>query len=213
MKKSAIVSKLLAVLAILISIPLLYEGISAALQRRRAEQSYLTAEAFVCDYSEVAGTGAKRHRTYYVLTYCYSVGEETYFITDELMLNALPPADYSREVLYDPAQPRNALMRGKTADSGKLLLGLLFLLVPAVMLFAQYLATHPHAARAVSLFEVLVGVVLAAVGLGAVYGMTGTLSLAAAFRQYGVAAAIPVLLILAGVFQTAKSLLGGSFSR
>ena len=73
MKKSIIAFKLLAVLAILISIPLLYKGISGAIHSHRAEESYVSAQAIVSGYQEVQSKGIRRHRTYYVLTYAYTV--------------------------------------------------------------------------------------------------------------------------------------------
>lgn len=55
MKKSIIAFKLLAVLAILVSIPLLYKGISGTIHKHHAEESYVSTEAIVSGYQEVQG--------------------------------------------------------------------------------------------------------------------------------------------------------------
>ena len=207
MKKSIIAFKLLAVLAILISIPLLYRGVSGAMRNHYAKESYVSTEAFVSSYQEVQGKGSKRHRTYYVLTYAYTVEGEVYYFTDDLRLNSLPPANYFREIRYDPANPENALLVGKSGSAASLLAGLMFLLIPAIMLFGWLIVTDRLHIRAENIFDVSIGLVMTVIGFGTIYGMTGTLSIITAFKEYSFIILIPLLMITAGVYQTIKSVL------
>lgn len=207
MKKSIIAFKLLTVLAILISIPLLYKGISRAIQNHHAEENYILTEAVVSGYQEIQGKGSDRHRTYYSLTYTYTVEGEVYYIADELMVHTLPPAGHSREIRYDPANPENALLVGKSGSTASLLAGLMFLLIPAIMFFGWLIATDRLHIRAEYIFDVSIGLVMTVIGFGTIYGMTGTLSIITAFKEYSFIIIIPLLMIIAGVYQTIKSVL------
>lgn len=207
MKKAIIAFKLLAVLSILISIPLLYEGISGAIQNHHAEDSYILTEAIVSGYQEVQGKGSDRHRTYYSLTYAYTVEGEVYYIADDLMVHTLPPANYTREVRYDPMNPENALLVGKSGTSTSLLAGLMFLLIPAIMLFGWLIVTDRLHIRPENIFDVSIGLVMTVIGFGTIYGMTGTLSIITAFKEYNFIIIIPLLMIIAGIYQTIKSVI------
>ena len=202
MKKSIIAFKLLAVLAILISIPLLYKGISGALRNHHAQESYVSTDAIVCGYKEVQSKRTKRHRTYYALTYAYTVDEKDY-----LLLKSLPPANYTREIRYDPTNPENAIFVGKSGSSASLLAGLMFLLIPAIMLFGWLIVTNRIRFGAANIFDICIGLVMAIIGYGTIYGMTGTLSILKAFKEYSFIILIPLLMITAGVYQTIKSVL------
>ena len=207
MKKSIIAFKLLAVLAILISIPLLYKGISGALRNHHAQESYVSTEAIVSGYQEIQSKGTKRHRTYYALTYAYTVDERVYYIADDLLLKSLPPANYTREIRYDPANPENAIFVGKSGSSASLLAGLMFLLIPAIMLFGWLIVTNRLRFGAANVFDICIGLVMAIIGYGTIYGMTGTLSILKAFREYSFIILIPLFMITAGVYQAIKSVL------
>lgn len=206
MKKSIIAFKLFAVLAILISIPLLYKGISGAIRNHHAEESYVSTEAIVSSYQEVQGRGSKRHRTSYSLIYAYTVEGEVYYITDDLLIHTLPPAGYSREIRYDPMNPENAIFVGKSSSTASLLAGLMFLLLPAIMLFGWLIVTDRLHFGAVNIIDICIGLVMTVIGFGTIYGMTGTLSMITAFKKYSFIIIIPLLLIIAGIYQTLKSL-------
>ena len=208
MKKAIISFKILAVLAILISIPLLYKGITGAVRCHRAKETYLSAEAVVSGYEEVEERRFRRYRTYYRLSYAYTVEGGVYYIADDLLDHAPPPAGYSREILYDPADPENAMLTGESGSSASLLAGLMFLLIPAVMLFGWLIVTDRLSIRAENAFDVFVGVVMAIIGFGTIYGMTGALSIITAFQKYSFIIVIPVLMILTGLYQTVKSIFG-----
>ena len=208
MKKAIIAFKLLAVLAILISIPLLYKGISGELRNHHAEENYQSTEAIVSGYQEVQGRGSKRYRTYYSLTYAYTVEEKVYYITDDLLIRTLPPAGYSREVRYDPMNPENALFVGKSGSSTSLMAGLMFLLIPAIMLFGWLIVTDRLHIKAENIFDICIGIVMIIIGFGTIYGMTGTLSIITAFKNYSLIIIIPLLMIIAGIYQTIKSVRG-----
>lgn len=55
------------------------------------------------------------------------------------------------------------------------------------------------------MFEVFIGLVIAVIGFGMIYGMTRPLSIIKAFNKNSIVAAILVLMIIAGVYQTGKS--------
>lgn len=207
MRKAIIAFKMLAVLSIFISIPLLYKGISVAIQNHHVEDNYILTEAIVSGYREVQGKGSDRHRTYYCLTYAYTVEGKIYYISDDLMIHTLPPANYTREVRYDPMNPENALLVGKSGSSASLLAGLMFLLIPAIMLFGWLIVTNRLRFGAANVFDICIGLVMAIIGFGTIYGMTGTLSILKAFKEYSFIILIPLLMITAGVYQTIKSVL------
>ena len=208
MKKAIIAFKILTVLAMLISIPLLYTGISGAVRSHRAEENYLSTEAVVSGYQEIQGRGSKRHRTYYSLTYAYTIEGDVYYITDDLLIRTLPPAGYSREVLYDPMDPENALLTGQTRTSASLLAGLILLQIPVIMLFGWLIVTDRLSIKAENIFDICIGLVMTVIGFGTIYGMTGTLSIITAFKKYSFIIIIPLLMIIAGIYQTIKSILG-----
>lgn len=142
MKKAIIFFQILAVLAILISIPLLFSGITGTVRSQRVSKDYLSTQAFVSDYQEVRGRGSKSHKTYYYLTYAYTVEGNLYYIADDLRVPNLPPEGYSREVLYDPVSPENAVFTGNSASALSIFVGLLFLLIPLMMLFSWFIAVR-----------------------------------------------------------------------
>lgn len=207
MKKAIIAFKLLSVLAIIISIPLLYKGVSGVMRNHNAKESYVSTEATVSSYQEVQGRGSKRHCTYYSLTYAYTVEGEVYYITDDLLIRTLPPAGYSREVRYDPMHPENALLISKSGTSAGLLAGIMFLLIPAVMLFGWLIITDRLHIKAQNIFDVCVGLVMIVIGFATIYGMTGRLSIITAFEKHSFIIIIPLLMIIAGIYQTIKSML------
>ena len=130
-----------------------------------------------------------------------------YYITDDLLVKSLPQANYTRDVRYDPTNPENAIFVGKSGSTASLLAGLMFLLIPAIMLFGWLIVTGRLHIGTVNIFDVCVGLVMTVIGFGTIYGMTGTLSIITAFKKYSIIIVIPLLMIIAGIYQTIKSVI------
>ena len=83
----------------------------------------------------------------------------------------------------------------------------MFLLIPAIMLFGWLIVTNRLRFGAANVFDICIGLVMAIIGYGTIYGMTGTLSILKAFREYSFIILIPLFMITAGVYQAIKSVL------
>jgi hypothetical protein len=208
-KKAIFIFKLLAVFAILISIPLIYSGIKETLELKELTENYLITEGNFISYELYSEGNPRRHKSpTYSLTYIYQVDGIDYLITTDYGTSAIPQFGSPREILYDPVDPSDAVLSGANGNSTMIVVGILFLLIPAIMLFGWLIVTDRLPMGAINIFDVSIGLVMAVIGAAMIYGMTGTLSLTVAVKEYGFITLIPILMIAAGAYQAIKSMFG-----
>ncbi len=209
MKKAIFMFKLLAVFSILISIPLMYSGIKETLELKKLTENYLSTEGYYISCELYSEGNPRRHKSpTYSLTYIYQVDGIDYLITTDYGTSAIPQFGSPREILYDPVDPSNAVLSGASGNSTMIVVGILFLLIPVIMLFGWLIVTDRLPMGAINIFDVSIGLVMAVIGAAMIYGMTGTLSLTVAVKEYGFITLIPILMIAAGAYQAIKSMFG-----
>lgn len=142
--------------------------------------------------------------TYY-LTYRYEVDGETYYVTTDYATGILPKANSTRRILYDPQDPSQAVIKGMGRNSGLLIGGILFTAIPLILSIGA-LFVFGIIKNGASILEFFMGAVVAAVGFGALYGMSNSFSLVKGFQSVGPLCIIPTLMILAGFYQMIRIL-------
>lgn len=137
--------------------------------------------------------------TYYLI-YTYSVDGAEYQVRTDYGTAMIPKPGSVRQVRYDPASPENAALTGPDAHLGLIFGGVLFILVPLIVLWG-WLLKLGIIKKGFKLLELFIGLTLMLGGIFALYFIGGGFSVVQAFETAGLLAVIPVLLILFGVLQ------------
>ena len=85
-------------------------------------------------------------------------------------------------------------------------MGILFTAVPLIFLFVFLIRRGHFRNLRINGMDVIIGVVFLAVGIGFVYGLTGSLSPVQAFQALGILIGIPVLFVLIGILLLLRGL-------
>lgn len=192
---------LLLGLSLLCGAVLLFLGLRDAAALGEKTKDYESTEGYLYHYeryTDAKTIGRRRRNTTYLLTYTYFVDGGEYSVSTTYGTSILPERGSTREVLYDPENPSEAVLAG-TSGTGMLIFGgALFLGVPGIMIFLMLMGDYK--ARRINIADVVVGVVFAGLSFGVLYLMAGTVNVTDAFREAGPPAAIPAVMIAAGVY-------------
>ncbi len=207
--------KLVAILAlpiicIAVGIYLLCLAFGGMENQQLQSEGYLVTEGYYESadlHSEAEYDPVKNKHTSatYYLTYRYEVEGDVYRITTDYATGVLPKEGSTREIRYDPQDPSRAIISGAGRNSGLLLGGIMFTVIPLIIIFGAlfYFGILKNGAQ---LLEFFMGTVMAVIGYGAIYGMSNGFSIIRAFKNVGIICVIPCLMILAGVYQMLRIL-------
>lgn len=193
---STVISVCLILGAMAAGVWMLFTGITDAAEQNALKAEYESAEGELTDYTLTSPGGydpvRRRHTNdIYSLTYTYYVDFEAYTVTTDYGTGDIPILGSSRTVYFDPAHPENAILGGTNSATVLIFAGALFVLIPMIfiLVFATVVGWIPH--TRIDILDILVGLVLAGLGGGALFLMDG------AFHAIKL---IPILLAAAGIW-------------
>ena len=200
-------SSVLIAIAMICGLFMLFFGIKDVVHEHNIAEGYQETDGY---YSGSSIYASDEDGVTYRLTYTYVVDGKEYGVSTDYGTQIIPKENSTRTVKYDPADPSQAFIAAAGTGHMLIIMGLMFIGVPLIILFGMlyvmgYVQNFLH-----NVLDVGVGIVLIVGGCGAIYLITGELSLIKMFTsvraEYILPLFIPVLLIAAGMFQFVKTL-------
>lgn len=192
-------------IAFLIGILLLGFGIKNTYELKKETENYAVTEGYLSDY-ELRESGSSTDRSYsYYLTYSYVVDGCEYTVTTDYGSGSVPEIGSTKEIKYNPQNPEEAVIAGMNGSIIMIFIGVMFILISGVFIMGFLTNAGVFEKCPIRVFDLFIGLVPIAIGLGAFYLMAVGFSVKAAFAAGGPFALIPFLLIAAGVFIIAKN--------
>lgn len=196
MKKENLLANLLLTVTMLIGLAMVGIGIFSTIDRNKKMAEYETVRGNIVDCLEHRGENG----TTYAAVYAYKVEGEEYTIQDAVSTSKVPRIGERVQVMYDPAAPENAFVKGAvTTGFVLILIGGMFFCVPFLMLVANSNILSGKWKEGVQ--GLFMGVLFAGLGYGLCFGLKLGLSPAAIFLflfgslgVYGIAYSIYVMI-------------------
>jgi len=188
--------------ALLAGIIFLFLGIKESVSLAIKTKDWFEAPGYFRDYSvyDVDSDGDITYRLKYVY---YSGGAEYFFETD-YGSETVPEIDSVKTILYEPENPKNAVIKGGEASSVYLTIGVMFTAIPLFMIICWLFVTGKVKLN-VKILDFTAGFVLFLVGELFIYVMGGSFWIGSAVKSMGFLAIIPSILAIVGVIQMIKT--------
>ncbi|MBD5540152.1 MAG: DUF3592 domain-containing protein [Lachnospiraceae bacterium] len=166
MKNSNLSRNLFLALFMLVGLAVLGAGIFFTVDRNQKMKTYETVRGGIVDYQAREGDNGML----YGAVYAYEVDGKEYTIYDDVFTNKVPQIGKRVEVMYDPAYPGDAFVKGAISSGFLiLLLGGMFFVIP---LFLLIIFNCRISGRRTETFQgILLGLIFAGVGYGLCFGL------------------------------------------
>jgi hypothetical protein len=203
MKIKIIVGGLL-LLSFLCGLYLIFQGGTELYQRYVTTQNYQETTGYFSDYDIYH---SDEDDTTYRLIYTYQVDGQEYTVATDYGSGYLPKRGSESTVKYDPQQPEKAVLGGVSRGISFLFIGLLFLLVPVFMALGLLWLLGPDRPWLLPIIEIGMGAMMLFFGAGVYYLLcNGSFSPKAGWENGGPWILIPLLMMIAGIFQVVRSI-------
>ena len=210
-----LIPKLLIFLALFLGIGMLVQGVKEQMELKNRIAGYETVEGYFIDtgvYSQGHSTGRHHRAPSHYLIYEYHVDGVRYTVRTDHGTGAIPPLGHAKTIHYDPRDPAQAVVSGTNAPSILIVMGLMFTLIPLVMMLAVLANTGALGRLTFNIMDIVVGLVTLVISVGFMYLMAGSFSPLALFSAAGPIALIPMMLGAAGLLLMVRGLRGKSGS-
>lgn len=151
----------------------------------------------------------KHYATTYYLTYQYAVDGEAYYVTTDYTTSIEPSFGEEIKILYDTANPENAVVGGPAKRSNFLMIFSIFFILGSLPFLVVLFGNNKKSPR-VDKMGILMGSIIAVMGYGALAIICGRFSPAKIFNyiesSFILPMIIPFLMIFAGVFAVIKGI-------
>lgn len=176
MKKSNLSMILFLTLFMLVGLVMLGIGIFFTVDRNQKMNTYETVRGGIVDYQAREGENG----TLYGAVYAYQVDGKEYTIYDEVFTNKVPRIGERVEVMYDPAYPGDAFVKGAMSNGFFLIiLGGLFFVVP---IFLLIISSGKLSGKWAEAFQgTFLGLIFTGVGYGLCFGLKQGINLVTIF--------------------------------
>lgn len=170
-------------------------------------ENYGTTQGYFSDYrlySEGHYNPARKTHSSdtYQLIYRYTVDGQDYTVTTDSGTSFVPAIGSTREIRYDPVNPEEAVVVGYDDYTVFLWGGIFFTGGPLIFLLAFLSAKGCFKRLSIDLIGICIGLFFIAISYGALYMITGSLSIGGILEyfisSFSFVLLIPVLMILAG---------------
>lgn len=176
MKKNDLRMNLFLGLFMLVGLVMLGAGIFLTVDRKQKMNTYETVRGGIVDYQAREGDNGML----YGAVYAYEVDGKEYTIYDDVFTSKVPRVGERVEVMYDPAAPGEAFVKGAVSDAFLLLLiGGMFVAVPFFILMVYNRQALGKGNEVVQ--QVFLGLVFAAAGYGLCFGLKQGINFATIF--------------------------------
>lgn len=206
-----IIPKLLIFLALFLGIGMLVQGLKEHFELRNRIAGYESVEGYFIDtglYSSAHSTGRHHQGATYYLIYEYQVDGVRYTAKTDHGSGVIPPLGHAKTIYYDPLNPSKAVISGTNGPSILIFIGLMFTLVPLVMLLAVLANTGALGKLSFNIMDIVAGLVTFVFGGGFWYLIAESFSLPALFSAAGPLALIPLMLTAVGILLIGRGFLG-----
>ena len=211
MRAKIVVTKVLSCLALIIGILLLVSGIKGIIELKINSGNYKTTDGYFCDYEIYSKGGynaARRRHTNdtYRLFYNYQVDGREYTVSTDMGVGMIPEYGSVKEIQYNPDEPGDAFISGPNSHSFKIFMGLFFIAIPSFFIWLLKPEKEKTKKKKISIDGVGAAISLTLIffSYGALYFMTGELSITGIIDFYMtsfiIPMIVPILLIAAGVY-------------
>lgn len=144
--------------------------------------------------------------TTYYLTYQYAVDGEAYYVTSDYTTSFEPSYGEEIKILYDKDNPEKAVIGGPSNRSNLLIIFGIFFILGSVPFLVLLFSKKEHK---IDIMGLLMGLILAVAGYGALSVICGSFSPVGIFNYIGSSFKFPMiitfLMIFAGLFAAIKS--------
>lgn len=176
MKKSNLTQNLFLILFMLVGLALFGTGVYKTVDRNKKMNTYEAVRGGIVDYREKDGENGM----VYGAVYAYTVDGREYTICDDVFTNKVPQIGKRVEIMYDPAAPENALVKGGVSTGFfLLLLGGMFFAIPFFLFITSSCRFSGKWAEVSQGF--MVGLIFAGLGYGLCFGLKQGISFATIF--------------------------------
>lgn len=148
---------------------MLVQGLKEHFELQNRTAGYETVEGYFVDigiYSSAHSTGRHHHGTTYYLSYEYQVDRVRYTAKTDHGTGVIPPHGHAKTIYYDPLAPSKAVISGTNCPSILIFIGLMFTLVPLVMILTVLANTGALAKLSFNIMDIVAGLVTFAFGGG-----------------------------------------------
>ena len=157
---------LFLIFIMLVGLAVLVIGIYLAVDRNQKMKTYETVRGRIVDYEE----SERENGMLYGAVYAYTVNEKEYIIYDDVLTSKVPQIGKRVEVMYDPAYPGDAFVKGAVSGGFlMLILGGLFFAIPLLMLIVSNCKMPDKWSNGFQ--EIFLGVILAGAGYTLCFGL------------------------------------------
>ena len=202
-KKAIII--LLFASALLVGFASLFFGIKNTAMQAIKTKDWFETTGYFRDYSVYDIDDGK---TTYRLKYVYYAGGAEYFAETDYGSEIIPETDSTRTVLFNPENPAEAIIKGGEGSSVVLTIGIMFTVIPIFMIICWLFVTGKIKLN-VKILDFTVGLIMFAIAELFIYIMSGSFWPLSALKSMGIVAVIPLLMVVAGIFQMVKTVFNG----
>lgn len=201
-----IVSSLMIGICIIIGFVMFWLGIRDTVKLNAQTKGYETVEGYFigCSvYSEGQSSSYKNSdsHTTYRLIYSYTVDGQEYTVATEYGTELIPKENSAATIKYDPADPKEAIISGKTTNYALLFFAVMFTAIPLIILIGMLYSFGYIKNLSAYFMDIVIGLTLIVVGLGAIYLMTGTFKITGILQSFNLLLMIPIMFVVIGAYQ------------
>lgn len=197
------IQKFLNIVSFVLGIGLFLEGITETIRYNKKTEDYESTQGtyIECEiYREARHVGRRYRSATYTLIYEYQVEGVRYTVKTDHGTGAIPKIGSVQEILYNPENPAEAVVTGTNKPKILLFVGLLFILVPSIMVLAFFAVSGKLGRYSFNIMDIIIGSVMLLAGFGVFYMIAGGFSVAELFQRAGPFALIPLMFIAVAFF-------------
>lgn len=198
------VSSFLVILVLLMGILCLALGIKDTYFNDKNTKNYLTTTAYFIDYE----INEKDDDNSYFLIYEYNVDGQNYTLKTTYSTGFVPDLNSSREIKYNPDDPKEAIFLGTNSNNFLIFYGAFFLFGGLVFVLIYLQGKGVFAKFKIDILGLYIGIIFTIIGFGIFALKLGeNLSFLATLKQLGFWSIIPLMFIALGLYQVIKCIL------
>lgn len=172
---------------------MIFNGVKGINNLNQMTVNYYETEASFVGYQIFR---IEKQKTTYQLTYLYQVQGIEYTVSTEYGTDFIPKMGSTTTIKYNPNNPKQAVIINANSYQGFIFIGIIFMSVPMIIGLGLMMIMGYFKKCNIDIMGFLIGLTFVAVGLGAMYLITGGLSLIDYFRKYDSQYILPLLIML-----------------
>jgi len=200
-----LISAFLVITVFLSGIVMMFFGIRDTYNLKNKTKNYITITGYFNNYDVF---DADEDGITYKLTYIYKVDGKEYSITTDYGTNYIPDENSSREIKYNPNNPKEAVITGTNSKNGLIYFGAFFTFGALTFVIAALSVLGYFDKFKIDILGTYIGILFFIIGVGIILFQTGTTtSLIETIKSFGVLIIIPIMFLVVGIVQVVKCLL------